>query len=129
MTDLPDTQHHTGPDQTLRRVRSIAAIAALATTTVALVVLIIAMASLYPPLKRTVDNLEAASAAAATAAGDFAAISDATSQNLAETSVNLNQASVNFNTAAENLERNSEDDSLAEAIVEMLTAKDGQIAR
>ena len=120
MTAQPDTQRPTDIDQTLGRIRNIAAIAALVVGTAAAVVVIVLMVSLYPSLRRTVENLETASASAATAAADFAAVSDATAQALSETSVNLNEAAVNFKEASENFRQNSQDDSIAETILRLL---------
>ena len=129
MTEQPDAGLATGIDHTLRRIRTGAAIAALSTTAIAVVVLLVLTVLLYPSLRRTVENLEMASAAAATTAADFAAISGPTAQNLADTSVNFNEAAVNFNQASENFRQNSLDDSIAATIVQLLTQESGEALR
>ena len=104
----------------LTRIRSVLAIAALATATVGVIVLLILLLSLYPSLRRTVQNLEAASAAAATATADFAAVSDYTAQNLADASADVNEAAANVRDAAEQFQRNSVDDSIVDAVIRLL---------
>ena len=129
MAEQPAAQPTQDTDRTLLRIRNVAAIVALATTTVAVVALVVLMVSLYPSLRRTVQNLETASASAVQIAGEFSEVSESAAKDLSGAAGNINEASVNFRAASENLKDNSLDDTLAETIVQMLAGESGEAAR
>ena len=117
MTDQQTESIPVGAQPNLERARSIAAIVAMVTATGGIIVLIVLLLLLYPSARRTVQNLEIASAAAATASVDMARVSAGAAQDLTDASHNLNQAVLNFRAASENYLNNSRDDSIAETII------------